>query len=172
MLNINVNLPVDWVHSYFNGGDLLVQVDRVWCLYNSENKVVRNFQDFDYPSCLIIFKYAKSLISISGFKQVNLNGHNVVIIFLIKFTFGFGRWLRLYGFSVPLYYRTLSWSYGIIWCFLLPVDMVKYVIYILLIIVSILLWHSRVKGSLHLQLVELLLCYWCLVFDSSQLYSL
>ncbi|KAK1380576.1 hypothetical protein POM88_027320 [Heracleum sosnowskyi] len=74
MLNIDVNLPIEFVQSYLKSGDLLVLVDRVWCcLYNSGNKVVRNFEDFDSSSCLTIFEYAESLVSIPGFKQVNLD---------------------------------------------------------------------------------------------------
>ncbi|KAK1380572.1 hypothetical protein POM88_027316 [Heracleum sosnowskyi] len=56
MLNIDVNLPIEFVQSYFKS-------------------VVRNFKDFDSSTCLTIFKYAESLVSIPGFKQVNLVDH-------------------------------------------------------------------------------------------------
>lgn len=39
MLNIDVSLPVVFVHGYFNSGDLLLLDDDLsWCLYNSDTK--------------------------------------------------------------------------------------------------------------------------------------
>ncbi|XP_074376018.1 putative F-box protein At1g33530 [Apium graveolens] len=71
MLSIDVGRPVEFVFGYFKSGDLLlyIQEEDTLLLYNSDNKEPRNVPvSLEY---IRTFKYNESLVSITGFKQVN-----------------------------------------------------------------------------------------------------
>lgn len=70
MLNINADIPmsIDYVHHYFNRGNLLVSLGRIVFLYNTDKK--------EYKELPVVskcwghmFKYKESLVSITGFTK-------------------------------------------------------------------------------------------------------
>lgn len=76
MLNIDVSLPVLFVHGYFNSGDILLLLDDDddWCLYDPYTKELSDFSHSILTGQ--IFKYTESLVSIPGSKLVNWSAHN------------------------------------------------------------------------------------------------
>ncbi|KAK1377757.1 F-box domain-containing protein [Heracleum sosnowskyi] len=68
-LSIDTDVKGHSVHSYFNNGDMLLTSDDCKCFtYNSakkETKEVPKFIDLDQ-----VFKYKETLVSVTGFKQV------------------------------------------------------------------------------------------------------
>lgn len=71
MFSIDVGLSVQFVHGYFNGGDLLMLADGVWYLYNKDKKEAKTVPvSIDMRQ---VYKYTESLVSIAGSKQVIWN---------------------------------------------------------------------------------------------------
>ncbi|KAK1392884.1 F-box domain-containing protein [Heracleum sosnowskyi] len=72
MLCIDVGRRVDFVFGYFNSGDFLLHAeeDHAWILYNTDKKETRNFPVSLHDGRTL--KYNESLVSINGFKQLNL----------------------------------------------------------------------------------------------------
>ncbi|KAL8123573.1 hypothetical protein AgCh_011521 [Apium graveolens] len=72
MLSIDVGRPIEFVFGYFKSGDLLLYIQEevdTLLLYNSNNKEARKVPvSLEYHQT---FKYNESLVSITGFKQVN-----------------------------------------------------------------------------------------------------
>ncbi|XP_074376800.1 putative F-box protein At5g52610 [Apium graveolens] len=71
MLSVDIGHPVGFVFGYFNSGDFLLctEDDYTWILYNSDKKEARYVPVSleNYPT----LKYNESLVSITGFEQVN-----------------------------------------------------------------------------------------------------
>ena len=70
VFSVDLDLTVDSVHGYLPRGDILLMTDEgVWCLYDTNKKkatIVPVAIDMHQT-----FKYTESLVSVSGFKQVN-----------------------------------------------------------------------------------------------------
>lgn len=71
--SIDLDLSVQFVHGYFNNGDLLVLAEGVWYLYNKDKKESRNVQVS--INVRQVYKYTESLVSIAGSKQVMWSVH-------------------------------------------------------------------------------------------------